>query len=216
MRTNAGSFLILHGWQNRRPRGHWQHWLAGELTAAGHQVEYPQLPEPDYPKPADWATAALAAAARLTGPERVVVCHSLGCLAWLHACSPTGVANRAASVLRTPRIAFRIVLVAPPSRTFLSKTVELSAFDPPVSARPVDAGTAAVRLVHSDNDPYCPVPEDVALPPIDDLREDLLPGQGHFDLAAGYGSWPEMLDWCEGRRTRLAPRRSADAELTKA
>lgn len=23
------AFLILHGWQNHRPEGHWQHWLAG-------------------------------------------------------------------------------------------------------------------------------------------------------------------------------------------
>ena len=39
--------LILHGWQNRRPEGHWQRWLAEELEAGGVVVRYPQLPEPD-------------------------------------------------------------------------------------------------------------------------------------------------------------------------
>ena len=27
-------FLIVHGWENRRPEGHWQRWLAGALAAA--------------------------------------------------------------------------------------------------------------------------------------------------------------------------------------
>jgi predicted alpha/beta hydrolase family esterase len=36
--------LIRHGWQNRRPEGHW---LAGRLRDDGHEVRYPQFPEPD-------------------------------------------------------------------------------------------------------------------------------------------------------------------------
>ncbi len=43
------SYLLLRGWENRRPAAHWQHWLAGELAIAGAQVLYPQLPEPDEP-----------------------------------------------------------------------------------------------------------------------------------------------------------------------
>ena len=27
-------FVIVHGWENRRPDGHWHRWLAGELRAA--------------------------------------------------------------------------------------------------------------------------------------------------------------------------------------
>ena len=43
------AFLILHGWQNHRPKDHWQHWLADRLGELGHQVTYPQLPDPDDP-----------------------------------------------------------------------------------------------------------------------------------------------------------------------
>ncbi|MDR6323285.1 RBBP9/YdeN family alpha/beta hydrolase [Actinoplanes couchii] len=50
------SFLLLHGWQNRRPTGHWQHWLATELRAAGHEVVHPQLPDPDEPVLDVWLT----------------------------------------------------------------------------------------------------------------------------------------------------------------
>jgi hypothetical protein len=47
-------FLLLHGWQNHRPAGHWQHWLAGQLTALGYEVAYPQLPDPDHPDLERW------------------------------------------------------------------------------------------------------------------------------------------------------------------
>ena len=43
--TPPAAYLILHGWQNHRPEGHWQRWLAGELEARGHVVRYPQLPD---------------------------------------------------------------------------------------------------------------------------------------------------------------------------
>ncbi len=46
--------LIVHGWQNHRPAGHWQRELAERLTADGHRVRYPQFPEPDVPVPEDW------------------------------------------------------------------------------------------------------------------------------------------------------------------
>ncbi|MFM9445466.1 RBBP9/YdeN family alpha/beta hydrolase [Streptomyces acidiscabies] len=50
----TSSFLILHGWQNHRPEGHWQHWLAARLTDLGHEVVYPQLPDPDNPELDVW------------------------------------------------------------------------------------------------------------------------------------------------------------------
>jgi predicted alpha/beta hydrolase family esterase len=40
------SFLVLHGWPNRRPDGHWQRWLADRLAEDEAQVLYPQLPHP--------------------------------------------------------------------------------------------------------------------------------------------------------------------------
>ncbi|HEX6388679.1 MAG TPA: alpha/beta fold hydrolase, partial [Solirubrobacteraceae bacterium] len=76
--------LILHGWQGNDP-GHWQTWLADELLSAGADVLYPDLPECDQPCPDRWGHAVheqLRALAAEPG-ERVVVCHSLGCVAWL-------------------------------------------------------------------------------------------------------------------------------------
>ena len=46
MAEPARRFLVLHGWQNRRPAGHWQWQLTEALRSAGEQVLYPQLPSP--------------------------------------------------------------------------------------------------------------------------------------------------------------------------
>lgn len=43
------SYLILHGWQNHRPKEHWQHWLADRLGELGHHVVYPSCPTPTSP-----------------------------------------------------------------------------------------------------------------------------------------------------------------------
>ena len=38
MAEPARRFLVLHGWQNRRPAGHWQWQLTEALRSAGEQV----------------------------------------------------------------------------------------------------------------------------------------------------------------------------------
>lgn len=113
------AFVLLHGWENRRPPEHWQHSLAAELRRAGHEVRYPQLPEPDFPVVDDWLAALadeLAAVAHAA--ERVVLCHSLGCLLWLAA------ARR--SLVHPP--ADRVLLVAPPSPAVTLEHPEIAAF----------------------------------------------------------------------------------------
>lgn len=221
MKSYDLSFLILHGWRNHRPPGHWQYWLARELAESGYRVEYPQLPEPDHPELEDWTAAIVKVAGRLDTRERVIVCHSLGCLAWLHATTLVDVTGSPA--LSPPPGTggdawYRVVLVAPPGRTFLRETRELAHFAPEEWPQAAGAGatsgagapgTSAIRetlLVRSDADPYCPVPEDLALPRVPGLQTRVVPGQGHFDMDAGYGGWPGMLAWCTGR-AEIGPRR---------
>ena len=79
----AEEVLILHGWQNRRPDGHWQRWLADELTARGARVHYPQLPEADAPVLDDWIERLETELDDSDPDSLVVVAHSLGCLLWL-------------------------------------------------------------------------------------------------------------------------------------
>ncbi|SFF08121.1 RBBP9/YdeN family alpha/beta hydrolase [Blastococcus tunisiensis] len=192
--------LIVHGWENRRPEGHWQRWLAGELADRGLAVRYPQFPEPDEPVLADWTALLRDELGRLDpGGERILVCHSLAVLLWWQAAPALGALQPD-----------RVLLVAPPSADVLRSHPAVRAFAPPgiEGAAPGDDVRGRVRLVAADDDPYFP---GGAAPFYADrfgLDVDVVSGGAHLDLPAGYGAWPAALDWCLDPSVRISGRRS--------
>jgi uncharacterized protein len=190
------AYLVLHGWQNHRPPGHWEYELVAALRLRGEQVRYPQLTDPDEPSPAAWTGQLLTELAELGTGERVVVAHSLSVLLWMHA----------ASLVAERGPVDRLLLVAPPSQQVLARFPEVAdwaalAVDPPA----VSTSARSVRLVCSDDDPYCPEGARAAYPGLaSDV--DLLPGEAHLDLDAGYGEWPSVLAWCLDGTVRVEPR----------
>lgn len=190
------SFLILHGFQNHRPAGHWQHWLADELTALGHHVSYPQLPNPDDPDLEVWLGELHRLLGELQGEERVVICHSLSVLLWLHATA------RGTGDVR----ADRVLLVAPPSPQVVGEYPEVATFAPPEVDAPRLHAAGHTRLVAADNDPYCPGGAAAHYGRPYGLDTDTVPGGAHLDLPAGYGPWPSVLDWCLEPSAPVNPR----------
>ena len=189
-------FLILHGWQNRRPPSHWQWQLAEALRAEAEPVLYPQLPDPDRPSPTAWRELVRAELGQLGAGERIVIAHSLAVLVWLDLAPALTAAERVD----------RVLLVSPPSREVLRSHVEVAAFaDIPIDPVGVGAAAATTRLVGSDDDPYCPGGADVEYAALR-LDTDVLSGAGHLDTEAGYGVWPAVLAWCHDPRTRLTSR----------
>jgi hypothetical protein len=187
--------LILHGWQGSGPE-HWQSWLATRLRDRGAHVQYPALPDCDVPCPDLWGAALHTELATLAAGagERVVVCHSLGCVLWL----------REAARLKPAHRVDRVVLVAPPCPG--AAVAELARFYPTGADRvAIDEAAAHTRLVCSDNDGYCPgrgAAQHWGTPLA--LPVDLLPGAGHLNVEAGYGPWPEMEAWALGEAETLA------------
>jgi len=185
------SFLILHGVENRRPAGHWQHDLAQRLRERGEQVIYPQLPDPDQPALDSWIEAIDAGLGMMRG-ERVVACHSLACAAWFHLAAG-----------RDEPPAGRVLLVSPPGPAAFAWDV-IAGFTPgPLDLARLKLAATTPRLACSDNDPYCPegAAEVYGRPLGCDV--DLLAGAGHVAIADGYGPWPSVLQWCLDPRARL-------------
>ena len=189
-------FLVLHGWQNSRPRGHWQWQLTEALRASGEQVLYPQLPAPDAPSLTAWTALVRAELAQLGRGERIVVAHSLAGPTWAHV----------ATLLEPSERVDRVLLVAPPRPDVLVGFPEVAEWaGVRLDAAALAAAAGTTRLVMSDDDPYSPggpSPEWAAL----GLDLDLLRGAGHLDLGAGYGRWPAAEAWCRDPATRLTPR----------
>jgi hypothetical protein len=170
-------YLILHGWQGSGP-GHWQTWLAERLRGDGHDVLYPDLPDPDRPRLEAW----LEALEGLRRPGDTVVCHSLACCLWLH------------HQARGGPVAPRVLLVAPPCLE--PPPPEFASFFP-VPREPQHGVNA--RLVCTDNDPYCASAAGVYGVRLG-VEIDVLYGAGHINPESGYGPWPALLDWCYGAK----------------
>jgi predicted alpha/beta hydrolase family esterase len=86
-----------------------------------------------------------------------------------------------------------VLLVGPPSGAVIAQYPEVAGFAPPA---PEFTLTGDVRLVAGDDDPYCPENARIAYGDPFGLPTELIPGGGHLDLVAGYGSWPAVLEWC--------------------
>lgn len=190
-----GAFLILHGWDNFRPPGHWQHELAAALRSRGERVVYPQLPNAAHPDVEAWREAAADAVeeAADAGARVTVIAHSLGAALWLGARpDDTG----ADSVVE------RVLLVAPPSPGFLRDNPEVAAF----ADLPVSRPAAPTHIVASDADPCCPEGAEAAFAGPLGLPLTTIPGGGHLTPASGYGEWPSMLEWCLDPTATIVPR----------
>ncbi|QNP72581.1 alpha/beta hydrolase [Streptomyces roseirectus] len=187
----TSSFLILHGWQNHRPQGHWQHWLADRLTSRGHDVVYPQLPNPDHPELEVWLGEFER---HLTAPgRRIVIAHSLATVTWLHALHR-----------RLPGLdsVDRALLVSPV--TTLAAHPEIAGFAlPPLTGLTLASPT---RITAGDDDPYCPEGAQRAYADPLALTAEILPGAGHLTPDEGYGPWPSVLEWCLDGETELTAR----------
>ena len=175
------AYLLLHGLEGSGP-DHWQSWLARRLRERGELVAYPDLPDADAPRLEAWLAALEQELARLPLAETTVLCHSLGCLLWLH---HDGLAVD------------RALLVAP--------TQPDEEVPPAVGFRPLPAPRSAAhetRFVCSTDDPWCPRERSAELARQVAAPLDWVEDGGHLNSDAGYGPWPALEAWCLGERER--------------
>lgn len=169
---------------------HWQSVWQRERGDDAVRIAPASWGEPD---PGDWRDAISHAVASCAEPP-VLVAHSLGVLAvadWLAADR----ADRAGPGETAVAGAF---LVAPPDPSAPGFPAAASGFTAP---RPVPLGTAAgrvpIRMVVSDDDPYCTVDRAVAFADTMGAAVLRVGTLGHVNVASGVGGWSagrELLD----------------------
>ncbi len=184
--------LIIHGWTNRRPVGHWQRSLAANLRDQGHLVSYPQLPNPDQPILEEWLEVLAAeldqfdeVASRASEPL-IVLAHSLGCVAWMQ------LADR--GLLKRP--ADRVLLVAPPEPAPISPvpTFVMDLSDGRAE-RVVKGSAREVTLVGSDADVWQPSGIQAGVGDMIGLQAVVVHGAKHFSTLDGFTQWQGVIDW---------------------
>lgn len=183
--TRTVPTVIIPGWQGSST-GHWQSWLRDELRAAGREVLWLELPDPDDLKLGPWLDALRATLTELPETGYDVVAHSLGAVLWLHHTSTPG---------EYPR-ADRVALVSPPSQTVGRPILEPAEFMPvPLDVDAVRHSAEGTVLVGGTDDPF--LPDGIAAEygrPLK-MATTVVEG-GHLNIADGHGPWPAMLDWC--------------------
>ena len=189
--------VILHGWTNRRPEGHWQRNLAAALRQQGHQVFYPQLPSTDHPRFADWAEVALGelslAREANRGEEIIVIAHSLGSVTWLKLVEQ--------GLIDTP--ISRALLVAPADPDLL-----LDIADFVIEPASIDASKGAVStlVVGSDEDHWSPKGVETTFSNPLGVPAVIIPGAKHFALSDGFGEWAGVINWVNDPASDLSVR----------
>lgn len=184
--------LLLHGWTNRRPEGHWMRLTAAALRNQGHQVWYPQFPAPETPSPAEWQDLLRQESNMMDeveGGEKIVIAHSLGTINFLYG-AMTDLFNKPFD---------RALLVAIPDPVMTSETTGIEGepldFRNPALKPQMNKWAASVTAVASDKDRWQPNSTDFYKPLGIETIEVL--GAGHFSLDDGWGAWPGLGTWVE-------------------
>jgi predicted alpha/beta hydrolase family esterase len=185
--------LLLHGWKNQRPEGHWLRLNATDLRNRGQQVWYPQFPDPDEPKAKDWQELLLAEEALINeveGGEKIAIAHSLGCINWLVA----------ARTMSFQSQFDRVLFVAPPDPQLLqANTPETGAtnlYDEDVIPA-IKRYAKEFLILSSDDDRWLPRGiEETYEKPLG-VKAVILEGGQHFSLEDGFGPWRGIADWVQ-------------------
>jgi predicted alpha/beta hydrolase family esterase len=189
---NPKRVLIIHGWGNRRPLGHWHRHLANNLRQQGHVVAYPQLPNTDFPDLTQWLEVVkteLDMLGEINNNELVVVGHSLGCLTWI---------NLALQGL-APKDVSRVLMAAPADPTLCQEvpTFMVDLADPKVKSAVQQAAKVTLFVSGDDDVEWTPrgLHETFGKPL--DLPCVTIPGAGHMTVeqSPAWGHWQGVIDW---------------------
>jgi predicted alpha/beta hydrolase family esterase len=155
--------LIIHGWKGG-DMPHWQAKLAQELVLENNMVAFPSLPNRDTPIFEEWEKV-ISQIYNVLKPN-IVICHSIGCIAYLHA----------------KKSSEKLFLVAPPSPW--KPIEELKTF---YNVKNFASTAKKCFLITSDNDKYLSNHEAERLSLILEAEHIILHNAGHINALSGFG-----------------------------
>lgn len=181
MRTSDVDILIVPGWSNSGP-DHWQsRWQRNLKTAR-------RIEQADWlaPERESWVSRIVEEVERSTRPA-VLVAHSLGVAAVLHAAPRLDLARLAGAFLIAP--SDLDALADWPGDDGQDWHAIARSFAPmPTAHLPFPA-----RVIASSDDAFCSIARAQALGAMWGADVSILAKAGHINSASGHGPWPEGL-----------------------
>ena len=164
---------------------------AAELRSQGHQVWYPQFPNPDKPDPKEWQELLRQESNMMDevqGEEKICIAHSLGTINWLY--------GALGDIYMKPFD--RVLLVAPPDPQMTSQADGIQGepldLSNPLLAPQAKKWAKELTVIASDNDRWLPRGIDIYSSALQ-IKPIVLPNAGHFSLDDGWGRWTGLLSW---------------------
>ena len=174
-------FVILHGTDSDHA-SNWFPWLKGELEKLGHEVWVPDLPDAQLPNIERYNKFLLSSGYNFN--ESVLIGHSSG----------TSAVYGLLQELPDDANAKAAVLVG----TFKGDLGwdQLHGVNVPFDFIKIKSKADNFIVIHSDDDPYCPLSGAKEIAGELDAKFILIPGQGHFSkkLDPKYSKFPEILE----------------------
>ena len=173
--------FIFHG-TGGYPEENWFPWMKKELEKIGYSVFVPQFPTPNNQTPENWFKALDNYKNKINN-ETVLIGHSLGGAFLLR-------------VLENLKVKVKLsCIVAAPAGILPIKNYE---GDKPFISKPFDwakirKNSGKFVIFHSDNDPYVCLGNGKKLAKKLGSKLNVVPDAGHFNKAAGYTKFPELL-----------------------
>ncbi|MFZ1248967.1 MAG: alpha/beta fold hydrolase [Candidatus Saccharimonadales bacterium] len=181
--------VILHGTLGS-PESNWFAWLKGELESAGYAVWLPQLPHAEQPSLQEWLDFVQTEMPFPFDEDTVIIGHSSGAILALL------IAQESTMRLKA------VICVS----VFTNECGESTATNWQANERLFDVSfewqqvTANVQgqivLIHSDDDPYVPLPQAEYIAAKVSAELVIIPGQGHFNLekSPAFNQFPQLTE----------------------
>lgn len=178
------TIFIVHGTYGY-PTENWIPWLRQELEQQGHMVIVPQFPTPENQNLDAWLTVFEQYRDQL-GSDAVLIGHSVGASFLLSALEtltqPVLATALVAGFATLPADVGNIALLL---QTFTGRDFDWEA---------IRSNAGKITVFHADNDPYVPVDKAGELARNLHVSITYVSGAGHFNEAAGYTKFPQLLE----------------------
>lgn len=179
--------LILHG-TNGSPQGNWFPWLESELKNVGYKVWAPQLPMANEPNIKRYNEFIFSSGWEFN-EESVLIGHSAGSVAIY------GILSKLPE-----RVQVKQAILVGTFKDDLGWPNLGGLFEEPFDYAKIKTKAKKFSLLHSDNDPHCPLEGAQYLAKELDGELTVLPGAEHFSIKNGgerFRQLPEILELLE-------------------
>lgn len=177
--------LILHGIQGYAGI-HWEKWLNNSLTAQGHKVLMPNLPNAEHPDRSEWLQTAKGVIADCDLSDLVIVGHSLGVVTALD------------FIEQAPASVKAVISVSGFSKDYNAELNSYFLREKEINFEKVRKNLKKAVVIYGDNDPY--VPQEILILLADKLnvKPIVIKNGGHLNTDAGFSTFPELLTIING------------------